>query len=144
MLPHEAALAVADRERARTQQMMQQVALAGFDRSDIAEYSRLRAGNPAAERLATRVEQLLTERRRMGDYTLGRRDILAYLVGTELLDGAGRASQQRRDGAARVAQQTTRPVNGRGDVAAPAGNRQRRSQEEADIAMLKGITTADF
>lgn len=145
MLPHEAALAVADRERARTQQMMQQVALSSFDRSDGAEYRQLRQSNRAAERLASRVEQVLTQRRQMGDYTLGRRDILAYLVGQEVLDGNGAgAARQRTQAAARVAGQQARPVNGRGDVAAPAGRRRGTSQEDADIALLRGTNTNDL
>ena len=145
MLPHEAALAVAERERGRTMQMMQQMQLANFDRSDTREYAQLRSSNRAAERLASRVEQVLQQRRGMGDYTLGRRDILAYLVGTEMLDGNGAGvTRQRTQAAARVANAQARPVNGRGEVAAPAGRRRQQSQEEADIALLKGATTNDY
>ena len=137
MLPHEAALAVASRSERRMQAQLTQVALQGFDRTDTADWRQLQATNRAAGRLAPQVEQLLQQRRSMGDYTLGRRDILAYLVGQELLNRPAAAPPPRRS-------RPQRPASGRGDVAgAPAGNR-RRSEADADVALLRGITTADI
>jgi hypothetical protein len=139
MLPHEAALAVAGRSEQRMQRQLAQVALQNFDRTDGAEWRQLQATNRAAQRLAQQVETTLQQRRAMGDYTLGRRDILAYLVGQELLSRP--AAQAPTTRAARA----PRPASGRNDVAgAPASGGRRRNEADADIALLRGITTADI
>ena len=135
MLPHEAALAVANRSEQRMQRQLTQVALQGFDRSDTADWRQLQATNKAAARLGPQVEQVLQQRRAMGDYTLGRRDILAYLVGQEVLNRPAAATPPPR-------RRPQPPASGRGDVAA-AGNR-RRSEADQDVALLRGITTADI
>jgi hypothetical protein len=138
MLPHEAALAVANRSERRMQAQLAQVALQSYDRTDTADWRQLQATNRAAARHAPEVERVLQQRRAMGDYTLGRRDILAYLVGQEVLNRPEAAATRPRT------QRTPRPASGRGDVpAAPAG-RQSRDQAAADLALLRGITTADI
>jgi hypothetical protein len=139
MLPHEAALAVANRSERRMQAQLAQVALQSYDRTDTADWRQLQATNRAAARHAPEVERVLQQRRAMGDYTLGRRDILAYLVGQEVLNRPEAAATRPRP------QRTPRPASGRGDVAAaaPAG-RQSRDQAAADLALLRGITTADI
>jgi hypothetical protein len=136
MLPHEAALAVAARSERRMQAQLAQVALQGFDRGDTADWRRLQTTNRAAARHAPEVERVLQQRRAMGDYTLGRRDILAYLVGQEVLSRPEAAPRPRTP-------RTPRPASGRGDVAGTPGG-QRRDQAAADIATLRGITTADI
>jgi hypothetical protein len=139
MLPHEAALAVSNRSERRMQAQLAQVALQSFDRTDTADFRRLQSTNRAAARLAPQVERTLQQRRAIGDYTLGRKDILAHLVGLELLD---RPAPLARPNGRRPAQRP--PASGRGDVAgAPAGGR-RRSEAAADVALLRGITTADI
>lgn len=139
MLPHEAALAVANRSERRMQAQLAQVALQSFDRSDTADWRNLQASNRAAARLSTQVEQVLQQRRAMGDYTLGRRDILAYLVGQEMLNRPAAAT----NGAARRARAAPRPASGRGDVAGSPGG-GRRNEADVDVALLRGITTADI
>ena len=139
MLPHEAALAVASRSEQRMQRQLAQVALQSFDRSDGAEWRALQTSNRAAERLAPQVEQVLQQRRAMGDYTLGRRDILAYLVGQEMLNrpANGQTPPPRRP-------RTPRPASGRSDAAGTPGGGGRRNEADADVALLRGITTADI
>jgi hypothetical protein len=137
MLPHEAALAVANRSEQRMQRQLAAVALQGFDRSDTADWRRLQAERPAAVKHAAQVEQILQQRRAMGDYTLGRKDILAHLVGMEVLDRPAAASPPRRT-------RQQRPASGRGDVAAAPAGRGRRSDADQDVALLRGITTADI
>jgi hypothetical protein len=142
MLPHEAALAVAQRSEQRMNQQLVQAELRGFDRADVAEFNALRARDRAAERLAPQVEQLLAQNRAAGDLRFGRLDIFDLLRGRELRTrGPQAARQQRQNGAARVAAQTTRPANARGDVARGAG--QGRDQDAADEALLRGIRAAD-
>jgi hypothetical protein len=139
MLPHEAALAVSDRSERRMQAQLARVALQSFDRTDTADFRRLQSTNRAAARLAAQVEETLKHRREIGDFTLGRKDILAHLVGMELLD---RPAAPARPNGRRPAQRP--PASGRGDVVgAPAGGR-RRSEAAADVALLRGITTADI
>jgi hypothetical protein len=141
MAPHEAALAVAQRQEQRFQAQLTQVELRGFDRSDKANFDAMAATDRRAARYAAEVEQLLAQRRQMGDYTLGRRDILAFKLGEELLArGAAQAPAQRRAANGRVARETTRPASGRGDVA--AGGRT-RNQDVDDEALLRRVTTAD-
>ena len=147
MLPHEAALAVARRQEGRFQQQLHAVALQSFDRTDQAEFNALRATNRTAARLAPQVEQMLQQRRQMGDYTLGRRQIFAYMLGEEVLN---RVAAAPRGGAqprltARAAAQVVRPAAGRGDVAARTGSgRAARDQDAADEALLRGITVSEI
>lgn len=141
MSPVDAALAVAQRERALHRQELTQVELRGFDRSDKANFDAMAATDRRAARYAAEVERVLAQRRQMGDYTLGRRDILAFKLGEELLArGATQVRAQRQQANGRVARETTRPASGRGDVA--AGGRA-RNQDADDEALLRRVTTAD-
>lgn len=143
MMPHEAAIAVAQRSEQRMQAQLMQAELRGFDRSDVAEFNALRARDRAAERLAPEVERMLAANRAAGDLRFGRLDVFDLLRGRELrMRGPAAAQTQRRAGAARVAAQTTRPANGRGDVTREAG--RARDQDAADEALLRSMTTADL
>jgi hypothetical protein len=143
MLPHEAAIAVAQRTEQRMQAQLMQAELRGFDRADVAEFNALRARDRAADRLAPEVERLLAQNRAAGDMRFGRMDILDLLRGRELRTrGAQAAQQQRRNGAARVAAQTTRPAGAAGDVARSAS--RARNQDADDIALLRQVRAQDI
>ena len=137
MLPHEAALAVASRSERRMQAQLTQVALQGFDRTDTAEWRQL-ADDQSRRRAPSGTSRAdFAAASRDGRLSLGRRDILAHIVGMELLNRPAAAPPPRRS-------RPQRPASGRGDVAgAPAGNR-RRSEADADVALLRGITAADI
>jgi hypothetical protein len=140
--PAEAALEVANRSERRLQQQMMQAELRGFDRSDVAEFTALRARDRYADRQAAEVERVLQQRRGMGDYTLGRLDILDWLRGRDArLKGPAAGQQQRRAAAGRVAGQTVRPQNGAGDVGRTTGTARNRDPDEA---LLKQVTTSDI
>ena len=142
MLPHEAALEVANRSERRMQAQLAHVALSGFDRSDKEKFDDLAARNRSAARLAQEVERTLAARRAGGDYTLSRTDILDFLVGKELRTRAAtQLPRERRAASGRVARETTRPASGRGDVA--AGGRS-RNQDADDERMLRGLRTTDI
>ena len=142
MLPHEAALAVAARSEQRIQQQLVQAELRGFDRADSAEFAALQRTDRAAQRLAPEVERVLAANRAAGDLRLGRLDIFDFLRGRELRTrGPQAARQQRQQGAARVAAQTTRPGSGRGDVARGSG--APANQDSADEALLRGVRAGD-
>lgn len=142
MLPHEVARYYAEKSARETQQQIFQARVEGFDRSDRAEFSQLRQTNRSAERHAAKVEEILQGRRQNGDWTLGRKQILAFLIGEETLNkGPTAAAGQRRQAAARVAGQTTRPASGRGDVG--RGNTG-RNQGDADERLLRGTTLGDI
>jgi hypothetical protein len=141
MSPADAAIAVANRQAQQFREQLTQVELRGFDRSDKANFDAMTATDRRAARYAAEVEQILAQRRQMGDYTLGRRDILAFKLGEELLArGAAQVPAQRRAANGRVARETTRPASGRGDVA--AGGRA-RNQDVDDEALLRRVTTSD-
>ncbi len=142
MLPDEAALAVADRSERKMQAQIFQARLEGFDQADKSRYEALKATNRAAARLETQVETLLAQNRATGDYKFGRMDVFDLIRGRELrTQGPAAAATQRRNGAARVAAQTTRPASGRGDVARGGGG---RTQDEQDEAMMRQIPPMDF
>ena len=143
MLPHEQVRAVAERERQRYQQQSAAIAIGSFDQFDRYEFAQLQATNRWAERLAPRVEAVLQERRRNGDYSMGRKAIFTYLYGEEMLKPRpAQAQRQRQQAAARVAGQTVSPAAARGDIAARAGGG--RNQDAADEAYLRRVTTADI
>lgn len=144
MLPEQQAQAITRRIEQRVGMHMAQAELRGFDRFDVSQFETLRQTSPTAARLAPQVEQILQQRRQGGDYSLGRRQILAFLIGEEALNRAGRTTQQqRRSGARAVARETTRPASGRGGTEAAAGGR-RQSQEDADERLLRQVTAADL
>jgi hypothetical protein len=99
MMPHEAALAVAERSERKMQAQLFQARIEGFDRSDAAVFDQLRASNKAADRLAPEVERLLSQRRQGGDFSLGRRDIPGLLGRAgSVEEGAGCGGPPARSG----------------------------------------------
>lgn len=142
MDPVEAALEIQSRAERRMQAQLRDAEIRGFDRADVAEFNALVARDRFAERNAAEVERVLAARRAMGDYTLGRLDIVDFLRGREArLRGGTAATQQRRQAAARVARETVRPTAGGGDVARSGGGARR---EDADASLLRQITTSDI
>jgi hypothetical protein len=110
----------------------------GFDKQAYdarAETSRVR------QQYRDRVEALVAMERGRGNI-VPRENALRHLYADDMLARADRvAAPQRRAGAARVANQTTRPASGRGDVAR-AG--RRRDQGDDDAALLRQITAGDI
>lgn len=118
------------RENALTQLQM-------FDHNDRRDFEALQAQFPEARPFATQVEQILQQQRAQGIYQFSRSQIFDALWGNEDRTQRMRGQQRRaRNGEARVARQTVRPTGRRGDVG--GGARRGRSQEDADIALLRG------
>jgi hypothetical protein len=110
-----------------------------FDMNDRREFGELKASFPAAERLSGQVEQILQAQRAQGIYQFSRSQIFDALYGNEVRTrGTRDTGARRRDGAARVARQTVRPTGGRrGDVG--GGGRRGGTQEQQDVALLRGV-----
>lgn len=127
--------------------MQRETALArieAFDTNDRSNFQRLQDTHPAARRLAPQVEATLQAQRAQGIFNFSREQIYHYLLGQEVHNRASQgATRQRREGAARVARQTTRPGgNRRADVATTGGNRARG--EDADRRLLEGTRITDL
>lgn len=143
MSPQEVARYYYEKGQQEHRQQLLQVQITTADSMDRQNYATLKAQLPAASRLETQVEQLLRTERAAGNYRFTRQDILRYLVGQEVLEKrASVLPRQQRQGARRVAGQTTRPNGGRGDVARQ--DRAGRSQDDADAALLRGTRVADL
>lgn len=105
-------------DKARQEDRQERVALQRqiWDGNDRANYQALVASNPLATRHKDEVERLFQDQMRRGKVT-SREIILKYVIGEHAFKSAPKArQQQQRDGQRRIAQQTTRPSNGRGDV----------------------------
>lgn len=88
-----------------------------------------------------RVDDLVAAERSRGN-VVGREVALKFLLGEDAINRANRiAPGQRRAAAGRLAGQTTRPTNGRGDVARGGG---RRDQASDDERLLRNVTVGDI
>jgi hypothetical protein len=134
MAPDEAAMAVGHRVEQRMAQQMQRLELGAADRIDAQEFRSIQGAEPAAKRLADRVEQTLASERSQGRNP-SRLTIYTYLLGEELRTRAATAATtQRRAGASRIAAQQTRPGNSRSTAPAPDG---RRADDQSERAILE-------
>lgn len=88
-----------------------------------------------------RVEDLLSGERARGNLAANRTALLAYLVGNDAIERAGKAApQQRRQANARVAGQQVRPASARGDGARGG----RTTPDDADERLLRGVRAGDI
>lgn len=89
-----------------------------MEASDKAAFEAYCAANPRAARFADEVESRLAELRRNGQ-NIDRRRLYTFIVGEKILArNEGEGARQRKEGARRVARETTRPASPRGDTAA--------------------------
>jgi hypothetical protein len=137
MSPDERAQHYIAQERQRSEQQFGQLRFEMADSADKTRFDALKAGSPIAARLAPKVEEYLANARRNGQ-NFNRDVILKYLAGEEALARTGKEkAKQAQAGAARIAQQRTRPLNGASDVSASRRNRDDNSPE-AIRARLEG------
>lgn len=142
MDPYQAAIAIRDRERAQVGNALVQMQRDNAERLDRMEFNSLVRTDAEARRLAPEVERLVSQARAGGDYQTTRQTVYELLYGREALARRqGLVPRQRAQAQRRVAQQTTRPASGRGDVA--TGGRV-RDQGSADEALLRGVTVGDL
>jgi len=93
-----------------------------LDQSDRSSFQARCAANPVFQKIANEVEQRLAGFRQRGEASVPREVIATYIIGERAIAQMGKAkpgAQQRRQ------QQTSRPTNGRGDIA--PNRSQRRS-----------------
>ena len=133
----------------RAQQQMQQALFLQnaqtTDRIDKTSYESLARTHKVYRDYQPAVERELAAARARMDYTTTREDIFHRLLGRDAADRAINAvPAQRRQGAARVAAQATRPPPVRGDIAPTQAGRRTTSQDAADEALLRGLTTEDI
>ena len=136
--------AMQDMQREAYQQVgqalqMQQVQIQ--DQIDKQAYDQAATTSAAHRKYQSRVEQVMAAERARGNIGANRTAILKYLIGDDAINrGAAAAPAQRRAARGRVAAQTARPTNARGDAARSGGG---RNQDSADEAMLRGLTAGD-
>lgn len=136
MAPVDAIRAIDQRRTAQFQGALLQQQAQIQDRIDKQYYDAKVETSKVHERYRERVEAALQAEHAVGNFRATRADVLAYLVGQDALKRGERAAPaQRRAAAARVDGQRTRPVGGRGDVAA-GGRRPAAGSLEADIALI--------
>ncbi len=139
--PVEAIRAVEARANQRISGAMQMQMLQLRNDADRDRFADSAAQDRNRTRLLSRVEELAGNVLASGNLP-NRTMIYRMLLGEELETKAQRVlPQARRQAAARVASQTTRPQGGRGDVA--RGGRT-RDQDAEDEALLKSITIGDL
>jgi|SRR5215472_1592360 len=141
MSPREQAKAISDRLQRQNAMALAASEIRGFDRSDKANYAAEMARSKFARDKEQEVEAGLAQMRQQGLYQMSRMDVLDFLAGREQrLRRERDTQQQRRTGARNVARETVRAASGRGEGS--AGGR-RQSQDDADAALLRGITVGD-
>ena len=118
----------------RTLRTVQQQTFAMQDATDKSSYDAKASTTPLYSRWRDRVE---TERSRLlqNGANVGRRAVLAYLIGDKALQQAesGKPSSQRAQGHRRVERQTVRPGNSRNDMQ-PSDRRGRGKSLEERLA----------
>lgn len=105
-------------DKARHEDKLERAALQRqiWDGNDRANYQSLVASNPLASRHKDEVERLFREQMQKGA-PIARDVLLKYVIGEHAFKSAPKARQAAASGGQRrIAQQTTRPGNGRGDV----------------------------
>lgn len=114
----------------RHQEQMQQIAFTTAEATDQAAFSAVVRTDPRLQRYAPNVEAELAKMRQRG-LNMPREEILNWIIGKEARSRMGQGA--KASGAkARVAKQTTRPINGGGDVAAQRGKRGQSLRERLE------------
>ena len=140
MSPAEAIRAIDQRRTAQFQQAIVAQQNVITDRIDKQAYDAEARTSPIHQRYRERVETALRAEHAVGNFRATRADVLAYLVGQDAIQRAGRAAPaQQRRAAARVNGQRVRPVNGRSD-----GGAEPRNRVDDDERLLRGIRVEDF
>lgn len=120
------------------QQMLRQQ-LETRDMLDRSNFSQIMSAKKLPARYATEVENLLIQARQQG-MNPSRDWLLNAVIGKEVLEKQSRETErQRRNGAARIASQTTTPAR-TGSTAATAGGRRNVNQDAEDEALLRSVT----
>lgn len=127
----------------RTQQQLLLIQMQTNDRIDRQAYeAEVQRGSRLHQHYSADVERVLNAERQRGNLNISRTDILDQLIGRDArLRSARAAPGARRQAAGRIARETTTPGNARGDVARTTG--RTTSQDDADVALLKGIGPRD-
>jgi hypothetical protein len=137
MAPHEAEVERQEYYRRQFGGQMDRIAGQLGDQMDRTSFEARCATSKARERLAPRVEEVIAQRRQMGDFGTTREVAFKYLLGEEVDRKTGEATvRQRREGQNRIRSQTTRPGSARGD--APRSRRPADDSYEAAVERTRG------
>lgn len=116
MDPVDAAIAVRNRERQQLGQYIAGVEGRTMDRMDKQAFDSAARTDPAIKRLAPEVERYIAAARAQGNWSLERMTVFDAMYGRELRMKRQEAlPRQQRQAQRRVASQTTRPTDARGD-----------------------------
>ena len=136
MSPVEAAEFIANEREQRVQQALLYQQLNFKDELDKRDFNQQARNSRDHQRYRDQVESEIARRRQNFDYNTTREEVLQRLVGAAAMERANRAAPaQRRAASRRVAGQTTRPTNARGDGSAGRG-RPAPGSEAADDALV--------
>jgi hypothetical protein len=136
MSPDERAQHWIEQERQRSQAEMNKLRFEMYESTDRAKFEALKASNPIAARLAPKVEEYLANERRQGR-NFDREVVMTFLAGQEALARAGKeGTKQRAAGAARIAQNKTRPSNGGSDVGAGSRRSEKSLEDRLDGVLI--------
>lgn len=134
MSPVEAAEFIANERAQQFQQALLYQQLQTRDELDRRDFNQQARTSRLHQQYKERVESELVRKRQAGDLMASREEILHRLVGEAAMERATRAAPaQRRAASRRVAGQTTRPTNARGDGSAGRGRPAPGSEEHDDM-----------
>jgi hypothetical protein len=142
MMPQREALqAVYARARQEMGQQLGVQQVTTQERFDQQQYDAAARTSRVHQQYRQKVDALVAAERSRGNI-VGREVALKFLLGEDAINRANRiVPSQRRAATGRVDRQTTRPTNGRGDVARGGG---RRDQATDDERMLRNVTVGDI
>lgn len=110
------------------------------DRIDKQAYEAEARSSAQHARYRDRVEQIVAEQRRQGNYAITRTDVFYRLLGEDVANRAARAAPgQRRQAASRVQGQQTRPTGARGDAGTGTRRPAPGSPEDDDRIIEEGL-----
>lgn len=122
----------ADQRFRRLEAELQATRFQSYDQTEKATFEARAARDPLAARYADRVEARLKEMRKE-NFNAARDKVLALLIGEDLLAKSGKAAaKQGKAGAARIAGQTTRAGQGRGDQASDRGKAGKSARDRLE------------
>lgn len=98
----------------------QRMSVQNADALDQAQYNAKAAADPRYRKYESEVTQRVQELRNQGQYVT-REAVLKFIIGEKVLAKQASAEKQRSDGKKRIARQTSKTLNGRGDVGSNRG-----------------------
>jgi len=114
--------------REQQTQFLKQQQFVAAENSDQAAFRELKASDPRVAKYEDQVERELSNLRAKGVYTFGRKEVLAALIGMQVLNGKSQVKAQVTKGKQNIRRAQTAPNKGQSDL----GGRQRQGKSLED------------